>query len=71
MESIRTTIAQEQSLPEDPARLELDQVKVSYNGHLALDDLTFQVPHGARLAVVGPNAAGKTTLLRHWWGCCS
>ena len=50
-----------QTLPDEPARLEVDQIKVSYNGHLALDDLTFQVAHGARLAVVGPNAAGKTT----------
>lgn len=52
------------SLPEEPARLEVEQVKVSYNGQLALDDLTFQVAHGARLAVVGPNAAGKTTLFK-------
>ena len=64
MESSKTTIAQERTIPEDPARLELEKVKVSYNGHLALDDLTFQVPHGARLAVVGPNAAGKTTLFK-------
>ena len=39
-------------------------MRVSYNGQQALDDLTFQVSHGARLAVVGPNAAGKTTLFK-------
>jgi ABC-type Mn2+/Zn2+ transport system ATPase subunit len=42
----------------------MENVRVGYNGQLALDDLTFQVPHGARLAVVGPNGAGKTTLFK-------
>lgn len=54
----------DKTLPGMPARLEVKEVKVSYNGHLALENLTFQVPHGARLAVVGPNAAGKTTLFK-------
>lgn len=53
-----------QHLPEEPARLEIEHVRVSFNGQLALEDLTFQVPHGARLAVVGPNGAGKTTLFK-------
>jgi ABC-type Mn2+/Zn2+ transport system ATPase subunit len=44
---------------------------VSYNGHLALDELSFQVRHGARLAVVGPNAAGKTTLFKALVGLLS
>ncbi|HXV99998.1 MAG TPA: ATP-binding cassette domain-containing protein, partial [Anaerolineae bacterium] len=35
---------------------------VAYKGHPALQDVTFQVPHGARVAVVGPNGAGKSTL---------
>jgi ABC-type Mn2+/Zn2+ transport system ATPase subunit len=42
----------------------MERVRVNYNGQAALDDLTFQVPHGARLAVVGPNGAGKTTLFK-------
>lgn len=64
MDNPKTTLAGEKSLPNKPARLELEKVKVSYNGLLALDDLTFQVAHGARVAVVGPNAAGKTTLFK-------
>ena len=64
MDSQRTTFTAEISLPDEPARLEVEGVQVSYNGHLALDDLSFQVAHGARLAVVGPNAAGKTTLFK-------
>ena len=51
-------------LPDKPARLDLNGVQVSYNGLLALDDLTFLVPHGARVAIVGPNGAGKTTLFK-------
>jgi manganese/iron transport system ATP-binding protein len=48
----------------EPARLELENVTVSYNGAPALKDISFQVPHGARVAVVGPNGAGKSTLFK-------
>ncbi len=56
--------AEAPQIPDEPARLEVEGVRVSYNSHPALDNLSFQVPHGARLAVVGPNAAGKTTLFK-------
>ncbi len=56
------------SLPEEPARLELHHVTVVYGGHLALEDVTVQVPHGARAAVVGPNGAGKSTLFKALMG---
>ncbi len=48
----------------EPARLELENVTVGYNGTPALKDVSFQVPHGARVAVVGPNGAGKSTLFK-------
>ena len=48
----------------EEARLELDQVTVAYNGRPALRDITFQVPHGAQVAVVGANGAGKSTLFK-------
>jgi ABC-type Mn2+/Zn2+ transport system ATPase subunit len=48
----------------DDARLEFEGVTVSYNGHPALKEVTFHVPHGARVAVVGPNGAGKSTLFK-------
>ncbi len=52
------------SYPASPARLEVENLTVSYNGKPALKDVTFQVPHGARVAVVGPNGAGKSTLFK-------
>ncbi len=48
----------------EPARLELENVTVAYDGHAVLQDVTFHVPHGARVAVVGPNGAGKSTLFK-------
>ena len=48
----------------EPARLELENVTVGYNGAPALKDVSLQIPHGARVAVVGPNGAGKSTLFK-------
>jgi ABC-type Mn2+/Zn2+ transport system ATPase subunit len=48
----------------EPARLDIDNVRIAYNGDAILDELTFQVPHGAQVAVVGPNGAGKSTLFK-------
>jgi ABC-type Mn2+/Zn2+ transport system ATPase subunit len=48
----------------EPARLELRDVSAGYDGELVLHDVSFQVPHGARVAVVGPNGAGKSTLFK-------
>src|SRR5512136_537448 len=48
----------------EEARLELEKVTVSYNSRPALQDVTFQVPHGAQVAVVGANGAGKSTLFK-------
>lgn len=49
---------------QEPARLEINKIQVAYNGIPALQDVTFQIPHGARVAVVGPNGAGKSTLFK-------
>lgn len=47
-----------------PAHLAVENITVSYNGPPALNDISFQVPQGTRVAVVGPNGAGKSTLFK-------
>ncbi len=44
--------------------LRIEGVTVTYNGRPALEDVTFSVLEGERIAVVGPNGAGKSTLFR-------
>ncbi len=47
-----------------PHRLEVESADIGYGDKIILHDLTFSVPHGARVAVVGPNGAGKSTLFK-------
>lgn len=54
-----------------PHRLEIENISVAYKDRYALRDVTFQVPHGARVAVVGPNGAGKSTLFKALVGLSS
>jgi iron complex transport system ATP-binding protein len=44
--------------------IEVERVRVAYDGHPAVSDLTLGVPGGAWLGLIGPNGAGKSTLLR-------
>ena len=47
-----------------PHRLEVQNISIGYGDKIIMHDLSFQVPHGARVAVVGPNGAGKSTLFK-------
>ncbi|NIV37058.1 MAG: ATP-binding cassette domain-containing protein [Anaerolineae bacterium] len=47
-----------------PVILEVDSLTVQYNGKYALEDVSFSVQVGERVAIVGPNGAGKSTLFK-------
>ena len=44
--------------------LEVSHLTVHYNGRPALEDVSFRLVSGERVAVVGPNGAGKSTLFK-------
>ena len=44
--------------------LEVADLSIGYNNHLAVDKISFDVQEGDLLGIVGPNGAGKTTLFR-------
>jgi iron complex transport system ATP-binding protein len=39
-------------------------LRLGYDGRVVVDDLTFELPDGRITAIIGPNACGKSTLLR-------
>ncbi len=44
--------------------IEVHNLTVGYDGHLALQDISFTIEQAQRIAVVGPNGSGKTTLFK-------
>jgi manganese/iron transport system ATP-binding protein len=48
----------------DAPILETHKLTVRYDGRVALEDITFHLHAGERIAVVGPNGAGKSTLFK-------
>ncbi|MCU9615007.1 ABC-F type ribosomal protection protein [Caldibacillus lycopersici] len=41
-----------------------DQVSVAYGDYTVIEEATFQLRHGEKIAITGPNGSGKTTLLK-------
>jgi len=62
VDRIITDIYQDLSAPNN--LLHIDRVAKAYGDRLLFDQLTFDVHRGDRIAVIGPNGCGKTTLLR-------
>lgn len=48
----------------DQPILDVHDLDLRYNGHPALEDISFHLHAGERVAVVGPNGAGKSTLFK-------
>lgn len=46
------------------AAIAFDDAAFGYDGTTRIEDLTFEVPTGAAVALIGPNGSGKSTLLR-------
>ena len=46
------------------AFIEINEVSKRYEGHHALDKVSFSIPQNAIFGLLGPNGAGKTTLIR-------
>jgi iron complex transport system ATP-binding protein len=46
------------------SRLVAERVRLAYDDRVVVDDLSFAVPDGRVSVIVGPNACGKSTLLR-------
>jgi ATPase subunit of ABC transporter with duplicated ATPase domains len=44
--------------------LEVERLNKSFDGEVVFEDVTFTLTRGDKLAVVGPNGVGKTTLLK-------
>ena len=44
--------------------LDISQVRKSFSGHVAVQNLSLQVPRGSVYGLLGPNGAGKTTTIR-------
>jgi ABC-2 type transport system ATP-binding protein len=43
--------------------LEVDRIRKSFTGHVAVDNLSFSIHAGEVLGLLGPNGAGKTTTM--------
>ncbi len=44
--------------------LEVSNLRKSYGDRLLIDDLSFSIPKGAIVGIIGPNGTGKSTLFR-------
>jgi len=50
--------------PRQGTAVRCDELAIGYPDHRVADDITLEIEHGQRAAIVGDNGQGKTTLLR-------
>ena len=50
--------------PPEGDMVRFERVTAGYEGRAAIEDVTFRVPEGDFVGIVGPSGAGKTTILR-------
>jgi zinc transport system ATP-binding protein len=48
--------------------LSVKNLKVEFNGHVILNDISFEIKRDSTLAIIGPNGAGKSVLFRSLLG---
>ena len=48
----------------EQAAIFTDGLTLSYDDHLAVEDVTLSIPAGLLVGIVGPNGAGKSTLIK-------
>ena len=44
----------------------VDKLTKSFEGHKAVDSISFKANRGAVLGLLGPNGAGKNTTMKIW-----
>ena len=53
---------------EGESLLRVEDLSKSFGGVLAVDGVSFELPSGQLLGIIGPNGSGKTTLVNFFTG---
>jgi len=53
------------SAPASSVRVEIRDLRKSFNGHLVLKDINLEIQRGEIFVIMGPSGSGKSVLLKH------